>query len=455
MKVHEYQAKALLREHGVSVPEGELCTDPEAAARAAERLLPSAAVVALKAQVQAGGRGKAGGIRLARSVAEARRLAGEMLGMTLVTPQTGPGGKVVSRLLVEQGLAIERELYVAVTFDRAQVADVLIASREGGVEIEELAARSPERILTVTVDPLAGLQPFQARSLAYGLGLRDRLARAATETFLRLYRAYRDCEAALAEINPLVVTAEGELVALDAKMNLDDNALFRHPEWPPCATRAGRPAGARGPAAGVNYIKLDGNVGCMVNGAGLAMATMDIIKQAGGEPANFLDVGGGANAETIGKGFQHHLQAINGSGGADQHLRRYCALRPGGPRSGGSAAPGWRSELPVVVRLEGTNAAEGRQIIEQAGLGFRSPRRLSEAARKAVTRGPGGGGADEHPGSRQTPGWLVQGITGGEGSFHARQMLDYGTNVVAGVTPGSGGEIFEGRSRSSTRCARR
>lgn len=390
MKIHEYQAKILLRRAGVPVPDGELCNSPEEAREAAEKMLRPGKPIAVKAQVHAGGRGKGGGIKLVRSADEAGQRAGEMLGSTLVTPQTGPEGTLVNKVLLEQGVDIASELYAGITFDRNSRTDAFMVSTEGGVEIEKVAAETPEKIHKAFVDPVMGMHPWQARALAYALKLDPVATKAAVKVFLALYEAYRAYDASLAEINPLVVTGDAEVIALDAKMNFDDSALFRQKEI----------AGMRDPLEedplereanefGLNYIKLTGNVGCMVNGAGLAMATMDIIKQAGGEPANFLDVGGGANVETVGNGFKIITKdpnvgavLINIFGG----IVRCDRVARGVVEAIGAAG----IDVPVVVRLQGTNADEGRKIIQQADLGFIWADNFKDAAGKAVAAAKGG-----------------------------------------------------------------
>jgi succinyl-CoA synthetase beta subunit len=384
MKIHEYQAKQILKKSGVPVPEGKVCFTVEEAVEAASPFLSAGGPVAVKAQIHAGGRGKGGGIKLVRNEAEVREAAGALLGSKLITPQTGANGQMVSKVLVESGVDIQRELYAGITFDRSRIEDVFMVSSEGGVEIEQVAAEAPEKIHKAYIDPLLGMHAYQARDLAYRLNLPAEAVRKAVEVFLNLYQAYRSHEATLAEINPLVLTRDNRLYALDAKMNFDDSALFRQKEI----------AGMRDPAEedllereanefGLNYIKLNGNVGCMVNGAGLAMATMDIIKQAGGEPANFLDVGGGANVETIANGFRIICRdpkvsavLINIFGGIVRCDRV--------ARGVAEAVSSLKISLPVVVRLEGTNAGEGKKIIREAGLGFLWADTLKQAAEMAV-----------------------------------------------------------------------
>jgi succinyl-CoA synthetase beta subunit len=386
VKIHEYQAKEIFRKYGVPTPEGRPARTPEEAEEIA-RDLGGRCVV--KAQIHAGGRGKGGGVKLAGDPAEARSLAQKMLGMTLVTPQTGPGGRLVRRLLVEQTLDIQQELYLAVTLDRASERLSFIASAEGGVEIEKVAAETPEKILKEAIDPAVGLSGYQARRLAFGLGLTGDALKGAVKLMTALARCLQETDASLAEVNPLVVTGDGGVVALDAKMNFDDNALYRHPdirelrdldEEDPLEVEASR--------HDLNYIKLDGNVGCMVNGAGLAMATMDIIKLAGGQPANFLDVGGGASAEQVRHAFEILVSdrsvksvLINIFGGILRCDRLATgvveAVRKVGVR------------VPVVVRMEGTNVAEGRRILDEAKLDFIVAEGMKDAADKVVAAAGG------------------------------------------------------------------
>jgi succinyl-CoA synthetase beta subunit len=382
MNVHEFQAKQLLREYDVAVPEGQLATTPAEAERVARSL--DAGVVVVKAQVHAGGRGKAGGIKLAGSPAEAKRVASDILGMTLRTHQTGDAGKVVRKVYVEAGCEIGRELYLGVTLDRAEEKLAVIASTEGGVEIEEVAARHPERILTLHVDPNLGLKPFQIRQVGFGLGLPTEQV-SGLEPFLGgLYRLFVEKDAQLAEINPLVVTKSGDLVALDAKLNFDDNALFRHPEL-----RALRDPEEEDPREreaneiDLSYVGLDGNIGCMVNGAGLAMATLDMIQVCGGSPANFLDVGGAADQERVRAAFKLILQderveaiLVNIFGGIVR-----CDLIAEGVVG---AAKEIGVDLPLVVRLQGTRASEGKAILQASGLDLTPAETLSDAGEKAV-----------------------------------------------------------------------
>ena len=382
MKIHEYQGKEILKKFGVPVPQGSVAFSVDEAVTVAQNLGGSVWVV--KAQIHAGGRGKGGGVKVAKSLDEVRQFAAQILGMRLVTHQTGPEGKIVKRLLVEQGISIARELYSGITLDRARSENVVMASTEGGVEIEKVAAESPEKILKEYVNPTIGLRDFQARKLAFGLGLTGDAFKNAVKFLLALYRAYEETDASLAEINPLVITTDGQVLALDAKMNFDDNAIFRHPdilqmrdldEEAPLEIEASK--------YNLNYIKLDGNVGCMVNGAGLAMATMDIIKLAGGEPANFLDVGGGANVTTVSNGFKIILSdpnvkaiLINIFGGIVR-----CDRVANGVVE---AAKTVHVNVPVVVRLEGTNAPEARKILANSGLNFSVATTLQDAAHKVT-----------------------------------------------------------------------
>jgi succinyl-CoA synthetase beta subunit len=382
MKIHEYQAKEIFRRFGVPTPRGEMVTTAEDARKVAQKL--GAPVVVVKAQIHAGGRGKGGGVKLARSADECAQLASKILGMNLVTPQTGPGGRIVRRLLIEEGLDIKRELYLSILVDRAVEAPVVMASAAGGMEIEEVAKENPGAILRETIRPAVGLQPYVARKLAFGLGLNAEQAQAAVPFLQSLYRAFIETDASLAEINPLVVTGDGRLIALDAKMNFDDNALYRHKDL--MALRdldEEDPLEVEASNYKLNYIKLDGTVGCMVNGAGLAMATMDIIKLAGGAPANFLDVGGGASADQVKNAFkiltsdkEVRSVFINIFGG----ILRCDVLAIGVV----AAARELQLKLPVVVRMEGTNVEQGRQILRDSGLNFTIGENMKDGAEKAV-----------------------------------------------------------------------
>jgi succinyl-CoA synthetase beta subunit len=387
VNVHEYQAKRLLRDYGVSAPPGRLATTPAEAEVAAREL--GADVVAVKAQVHAGGRGKAGGIKLARSPAEAKQAAGEILGMTLRTHQTGADGKVVRKVYVEAGCDIARELYLGVVLDRAAEKLAVIASTEGGVEIEEVAAKSPEKILTAHIDPRVGLRPYQIRQVGFGLGLDAEQVRK-LEAFLGgLYRLITEKDGSLAEINPLVVTKQGELLALDCKLNFDDNALARHPDVRSLRDPEEEDARERDAAElGLSYVGLDGDIGCMVNGAGLAMATMDMIDVCGGRPANFLDVGGGTDKEKVASAFKLILRdanvkaiLVNIFGGIVR-----CDLIAEGIVA---AAKELRVRVPLVVRLQGTNSTEGRAILQKSGLALTPAETLSEAGEKAVAAARG------------------------------------------------------------------
>ncbi len=382
MKVHEYQGKEILRAYNVAVPRGTVAFNVDEAVRGAEEL--GGPIWVVKAQIHAGGRGKGGGVKIARSIDEVRALAGQMLGMRLVTHQTGPEGRIVRRLLIEEGVGIARELYLGVTLDRSTSRNVVMASTEGGVEIEKVAAESPEKILKEFVDRGIGFQAYQARSLAYRLGLRGDALKNGVKFLHALYAAYEATDASLAEINPLVITTEGKVIALDAKMNFDDNALDRHPELRDLRDLDEEdPLEVEASKSNLNYIKLDGNVGCMVNGAGLAMGTMDIIKLAGGNPANFLDVGGGASAETVAAGFTIIL--------ADPSVKAVLINIFGGIVRCDRVATGVveaarlvHVSIPVVVRLAGTNAELAGEILRASGLNFLVASSLKEAAEKVT-----------------------------------------------------------------------
>jgi succinyl-CoA synthetase beta subunit len=383
MKIHEYQGKEILKKFGVPVPKGEVAFRIDEAVNAAEKIGGSVWVV--KAQIHAGGRGKGGGVKLARSLEEVRERAGEILGMRLITHQTGAEGRIVRRLLVEQGMNIAKEMYLGITLDRQRSQNVVMVSTEGGVEIEKVAAETPEKILKETIDPVIGFQQFQARTLCFGIGLTGDAFKNGVKFLLALYKAYEAADASLAEINPLVITQEGHVIALDAKINFDDNALFRHPEYEQLRDiDEEEPLEVEAAVSNLNYIKLDGNVGCMVNGAGLAMATMDIIKLAGGMPANFLDVGGGASAETVEAGFKIILKdenvkaiLINIFGGIVRCDRVASGVV--------EAAKKVDVQIPIVIRLAGTNAELAAEILQNSGLKFLVARNLKEAAQK-VTR---------------------------------------------------------------------
>jgi succinyl-CoA synthetase beta subunit len=382
MKIHEYQAKAILAKFGVPIPRGEVVFKKDEARAAAQRL--GTPVVVVKAQIHAGGRGKAGGVKLAKSPDEAAKLADQILGMKLVTPQTGPEGRIVHRLLIEEGLDIKRELYLGVLVDRASGAPVFMASAAGGMEIEEVGKDHPEAILRETIHPAAGFLPFQARKLAFGLGLGPEIVNAAVRFFQSLYRAFTETDASMLEINPCVVTGDGHLVALDAKVNFDDNALYRHPEFKDLRDLDEEtPLEVEASKYKLNYINLDGTVGCMVNGAGLAMATMDIIKLSGGSPANFLDVGGGASEDQVKNAFRILLSDpsvravfVNIFGGI---LR--CDVLASGVVN---AAKELKLKMPVVVRMEGTNVEQGKEILRNSGFNFTVAENMKDGAEKVV-----------------------------------------------------------------------
>jgi succinyl-CoA synthetase beta subunit len=385
MKIHEYQAKEILARYGVAVPRGEMANTKDEAMEIAKRLLASGAKgIVVKAQIHAGGRGKGGGVKLARTADEAAELAGKILGMQLITHQTGPQGQKVQRLLIEEILPIERELYLGIVLDRAVARLVFMASAAGGMEIEEVAARDPDAILKETIDPAIGLQPYQARKLAFALDLKPEQVNPAVKLMLALARATAETDASLCEINPFITTTDGRVFALDAKMNFDDNALFRHRDIKELRDTAEEdPLEVEASKYSLNYIRLDGNIACMVNGAGLAMATMDIIQYAGGMPANFLDVGGGANAEQVERAFEILLSdknvkavLINIFGG----ILRVDTLAKGVVE----AAKKTKIGLPVVLRLEGTNVEQGREILKQSGFNFIVAETMKDAAEKVV-----------------------------------------------------------------------
>jgi succinyl-CoA synthetase beta subunit len=385
MKIHEYQAKAILKKYGVAVPRGEMAETREEAEAAARNLFAAGSTgVVVKAQIHAGGRGKGGGVKIAKSVDEAGELAAKMLGMKLVTHQTGPEGKIVSRLLIEETLPIEKELYLGILVDRAEGKPVFMASIAGGMDIEQVAADNPDAILKQHIDPGMGLEPFQARKIAFALGLKGTQINPAVQFLTGLYKAFLDTDASLLEINPFITCTDGRLFALDAKINFDDNAISRHPDLRDLRDITEEdPLEVEASKYSLNYIKLDGNVGCMVNGAGLAMATMDIIKYAGGMPANFLDVGGGANAEQVTHAFEILLSdknvkavLINIFGG----ILRVDTLAKGVVE----AATKTKIQLPIVLRLEGTNVEQGREILKQSGLNFMVAETMKDAAEKVV-----------------------------------------------------------------------
>ncbi len=383
MKIHEYQGKELLRKFGVPVPRGIVARSADEAYQAAKELACEPVVV--KAQIHAGGRGKGGGVKLAKTAEEAREIAGKMLGMKLITHQTGPEGKEVRVLLIEEGLPIDKEFYLGIVLDRASGRSVFMASAAGGMDIEEVAAKTPEQIFKETIDPAVGFRPFQARKLAFALGLDAALVSQATKFMQSLYTAYESMDASLMEINPFLLTKDNRLIALDAKVNFDDNALFRHPDFKDLRDlNEEDPLEIEASKFDLNYIKLDGNIACMVNGAGLAMATMDIIKLAGGEPANFLDVGGGASQERVEAAFRILL--------ADPNVRAVLINIFGGivrcdmvARGVVGAANNLGVKVPVVVRLEGTNVEEGQRVIRESGLGFTVANGMKDAAEKVVS----------------------------------------------------------------------
>ena len=382
MNIHEYQAKELLRKFGVAVPKGGIAYIADEAATVAEEL--GGPVWVVKAQIHAGGRGKGGGVKLAKSIDEVKSLAGEMIGMNLVTHQTGPVGKEVSRVYVEVGCDIARELYLGMLIDRATSCITIMASTEGGMDIEEVAAKSPEKILKIAIDPATGLQAFHARRIAYGLGLEGDQVKSAVKFLFGIYDAFISLDASIVEINPLVVTGAGEVIALDAKMNFDDNALFRHKDIEALRDESEEDAAELEAAKyDLNYITLDGTIGCMVNGAGLAMATMDIIKLYGGEPAKFLDVGGGASRERVTAAFKLILSDPNVEGllvNIFGGIMRCDVIAEGVV----AAAREVSLSVPLVVRLAGTNVELGKQILEESGLPIIAADDLADAAEKAV-----------------------------------------------------------------------
>jgi succinyl-CoA synthetase beta subunit len=382
MKIHEYQGKELLKRYGVPVPRGIVARSPEEAYQAAEEL--GTDVVVVKAQIHAGGRGKGGGVKLAKSADEARELARQMLGMKLVTHQTGPEGREVRVLLVEEGLPIDKEFYLGIVLDRTTGRPVFMASAAGGMDIEEVAANTPEQIFKETINPAVGFRPFQARKLAFALGLPSDLVNQAAKFMQSLYTAYEQMDASLLEINPFLLTKDKRLIALDAKVNFDDNAMYRHKEFLDLRDlNEEEPLEIEASKFDLNYIKLDGNIACMVNGAGLAMATMDIIKLAGGEPANFLDVGGGASQERVEAAFKILL--------GDENVRAVLINIFGGivrcdmvARGVVGAAQNLGIGVPVVVRLEGTNVEEGQRVIRDSGMNFTVANGMKDAAEKVV-----------------------------------------------------------------------
>jgi succinyl-CoA synthetase beta subunit len=383
MKIHEYQGKALLSKFGVPTPRGIVASTPEEAEKAAIEL--GTDIVVVKAQIHAGGRGKGGGVKLAKSPAEARELASQILGMNLVTHQTGPEGREVKTLLIEEGLPIDKEFYLGITLDRNTGRNVFMASSAGGMDIEKVAEETPELILKETINPTVGLMPFQARKLAFGLGLPAELIGQASKFMMALSKAYDELDASLVEINPFLLTKDGRLIALDAKLSFDDNALYRHKDFLELRDlNEEEPLEIEASKFDLNYIKLDGNIGCMVNGAGLAMATMDIIKLHGGEPANFLDVGGGASQERVENAFRILL--------ADENVKAVLINIFGGivrcdmvARGVVAAAKNLDVKIPIVARLEGTNVEEGRKVLEESGIGIITADGMSDAAAKVVS----------------------------------------------------------------------
>jgi succinyl-CoA synthetase beta subunit len=396
MKIHEYQAKAILNKYGVSVPRGAMAATQDEAEAVAKKLFTEGATgVVVKAQIHAGGRGKGGGVKIAKSVNEAGELASKMLGMKLVTHQTGPEGRIVRRLLIEETLPIEKELYLGILVDRAEGKPVFMASAAGGMDIEQVAAETPDAILKQYIDPGMGLEAFQARKIAFQLGLKAQQINPAVRFLTSLYKAFLDTDSSLLEINPFITTTDGRLFALDAKVTFDDNALFRHPDLRELRDITEEdPLEVEASKYSLNYIKLDGTVGCMVNGAGLAMATMDIIKYAGGMPANFLDVGGGANAEQVAHAFEILLSdksvkavLINIFGG----ILRVDTLATGVV----DAARKTNIKLPIVLRLEGTNVHEGKKILMNSGFNFIVAETMKDAADQVVAAARGIRGVTE------------------------------------------------------------
>ena len=382
MKIHEYQGKALLKEYGVPVPRSVVARTPEEAEAASKEL--GTDVVVVKAQIHAGGRGKGGGVKLAKSPEEAKQIASEMLGMMLITHQTGPEGREVKTLLIEEGLPIDKEFYLGITLDRVTGRNTFMASSAGGMDIEKVAEETPELILKESIDPSVGLRPFQARKLAFGLGMPNDLVNQAAKFMLSLYDAYEKMDASLVEINPFLLTKDNRLIALDAKVNFDDNAMFRHKDYADLRDlNEEEPLEIEASKFDLNYIKLDGNIGCMVNGAGLAMATMDIIKLHGGEPANFLDVGGGASQERVEQAFRILL--------SDENVKAVLVNIFGGivrtdmvANGVVAAAKNLGVSIPIIARLEGPNVEEGRRVLAESGIGIITAQGMTDAAEKAV-----------------------------------------------------------------------
>jgi succinyl-CoA synthetase beta subunit len=382
VKIHEYQAKSVLARFGVPVPRGEVAFSAAEAGDVARRL--GGDLVVVKAQIHAGGRGKGGGVKVARSANEAEQIAKQMIGMTLVTHQTGPDGKTVGRVLVEEGVQIDRELYLSIVIDRASASPVVIASAAGGMDIEEVAASDPAKILREHIDPGTGIVAFQARKLAFGVGLPAPTVPKFVKVLEAVYKAFIETDASMIEVNPLILTKGGDLLALDAKVSFDDNAVYRHPDLKELRDASEEdPLEVEASKFSLNYIRLDGNIGCMVNGAGLAMATMDIIKLAGGEPANFLDVGGGANAEQIKNAFRILM--------ADKNVKAVLINIFGGILRCDVLAAGVIAavtelgvRVPIVIRMEGTNVEEGKRLLRESGLNFTTADSMGEAAEKVV-----------------------------------------------------------------------
>lgn len=382
MNIHEYQAKELLSKYGVAVPMGKVAFTPEEAEQIAKDM--SSDKIVVKAQIHAGGRGKGGGVKLADNPEEVKRIASEILGMRLVTHQTGPEGKIVHKLLIEEGANISRELYLGMVIDRSEEKIVIMASEEGGVEIEEVAAKTPEKIMKLYIEPAIGLQPFQCRQIAYFLGFQGKTVNKTVKFINALYKAFVANECSLAEINPLIETADGEVFALDAKINFDDNALFRYPELQKMLDpEEENPQELEAKEWNLSFVKLDGNIGCLVNGAGLAMATMDIVKYYGAEPANFLDVGGGASTEQVTQAFKMIL--------SDENVKAVLVNIFGGIMKCDTVANGIISAakevgigVPLFVRLEGTNVELGRKLLSESGLNIETGADMREVAKKAV-----------------------------------------------------------------------